>query len=830
MLQLGDLLAGAAPQSPLVLSQGDQEFTAVAHDSRNVVGGELFVAIRTATGDGHTFIAEAFARGATGFLVDRPVDDLLPWSAAGWEGREPTVVRVASCREALVDWAAMRLAKSELVVVGGSLGKSTAQAALLAAWRAECRDQVVGNGDRNDSLGIPIALAAGPPRPARVVLEVVAADRREERLLSRMLNPGVVCITTTADAASLYWRSPAALAEQMARMLPDDAALVLPISDPVLQRRFRGHLQFTFGALGSGARVEVGPPASDPGPFWPDRWRCRVVIGKRRWEVPAALHPRVAPPAWGAALAALLALGFEPDRAVASLSELGPLPGRLAVLRGAAGGVVLDDSVDATPLSVELAAEALEALPGPRLAVVGADLTRRRIWPGSGLLVLNEHSVSAGGRARPGLDTAATLGAAEASAVPVLASGGSVLVKGTVAQRLERLAAHLAVPGSPLLRQERGRQLLGFRSSQRPTWVEVDLAALAANVAAVVSELKPVPLMAVVKADAYGHGAVQVARTALASGAEWVATATLAEAAQLRGAGIEAPCLVLGYTPPSQVAEAVGLGLVVTVFDQEVMAALEAAGERADRPVRAHLKVDTGMSRLGIAPEAVGAFVAPAGSHPHVDLDGIYTHFRKGQDAASAAKQLERLLAAVRLAEAQGHRFRLRHAASSAAWRHLPAARLDLVRCGGELLGLRTADGRRRQPVLSFKTTVAQIHDLDAGTYVGYGDAFRADRAMRVATISVGYGDGFRRGPSNWAAVLIRGRQHRLVGDVSMDMAMVDVSDDPAVSRGDPVVLIGRQGDSEITAEDVASRLGTINYEVVTQILARVPREAAGSG
>jgi len=357
--------------------------------------------------------------------------------------------------------------------------------------------------------------------------------------------------------------------------------------------------------------------------------------------------------------------------------------------------------------------------------------------------------------------------------------------------------------------------------------VEVDLEALAANVAEVVADLRPVPLMAVVKADAYGHGAVQVARTALRSGAEWVATATVAEAASLRAAGIDSPCLVLGYTPPSQVLEAVAAGLVLTVFDREVLSALQAAGERLGTVAKAHLKVDTGMTRLGIGPDQVAAFCSWAGALSQVELEGIYTHFRKGQHEGAVREQLSRLLGAVQLASAQGYQFRYRHAANSAAWRTVPEARLDLVRSGAELLGLLTSDGRRRRPVLSFMTTVAQLHHIEQGSHVGYGDGFQAEQAMTVATIPVGYGDGFRRGPSNWAEVLIRGRRHQLVGDVAMDMAMVDVTDDPAVSRGDQVVLIGSQKRARITVEEVAERSGTINYEVVSQILPRVPREVA---
>jgi alanine racemase len=521
---------------------------------------------------------------------------------------------------------------------------------------------------------------------------------------------------------------------------------------------------------------------------------------------------------------------------IAALADVCTLPGRLSTLSGRLGGILLDDTIDATPSSMGLALEALEAMPAPRLAILGEEWGQvaasrrraRRRGPGPRVVLVGDgRSVGvlpAGSATGPPPQSLAE--AAEAAA-DVLSLGGTVLLKGTSRERLERVTGRLAADGSSLVRQQPGHLLMSFRSARRPTWVEVDLEALAANVSEMASELQPVPLMAVVKADAYGHGAVQVARTALRSGAEWVATATVAEAATLRAAGIRSPCLVLGYTPPQQVTEAVAAGLVLTVFDLEVLAELEAAGERLRTVARAHLKVDTGMTRLGIAPGDVAAFCDSARALPHVALEGIYTHFRKGQDAGVAWEQLRRLLGAVELASRHGHRFRLRHAASSAAWKTVPEARLDLVRCGAELLGLRTADSRRRRPVLSFKTTVAQLHGIDRGSYVGYGDAFQADGQLTVATIPVGYGDGFRRGPANWAEVLIRGRRHRLVGDVAMDMAMVDVTGDPAVSRGDQVVLIGSQGDDQITAEEVGERSGTINYEVVTQILPRVPREIA---
>ncbi|HUY10183.1 MAG TPA: alanine racemase [Candidatus Dormibacteraeota bacterium] len=364
-----------------------------------------------------------------------------------------------------------------------------------------------------------------------------------------------------------------------------------------------------------------------------------------------------------------------------------------------------------------------------------------------------------------------------------------------------------------------------FRSGQRPTWIELDLDALARNVAVVVDELAGVPLMAVVKAGAYGHGAVAVARTALRHGASWVATATVAEALELRHDGIAAPILVFGYTPPEQVGEAVAGRLAVTLFDREVLAALDRAGANQGRPATAHLKLDTGMSRLGIQPEEVAEFLEAARQFKHVELEGCYTHFRRGSDREVTQVQLARFQTGLEQAAAVGHHFRLRHAANSAAWHTVPEARLDLVRCGVELLGLRTPDGRQREPVLSFRTTVAQVRSINAGDYVGYAGKFQAERTMTIATLPVGYGDGFRAGPRNWGSVLIGGQERRLLGDPCMDMSMVDVTEPPGVAAGDIVTLIGTDGGQRLSAELIAERLGTNNYEVVTQLRGRVPRE-----
>jgi alanine racemase len=809
MLELDELLEALSSVRPVVLSRGPREFSAIGHDSRNLKGGELFAALRSATGDGHAYAGDAVRRGALGLLVDRPGEELgLPATT------ELTEIMVPDVREALEAFGQWRLRARRTVVVAGSLGKSTAQACLVAAWGRASGAAVVANGDRNDSLGIPLALSeARGPRSGPAVIEAVADGSLEERRLARMVRPELVCLTSLDDARSLYWSSTRALAAQLARMWASGARLVAPLASAPLLGRW-GSGAVCFGPLGSGAEVEVG--AEGKGPSWPDRWACRVRARGRSWDVLTALHPRLAEVGFGVAVGCLLALGEDLERGVEGLTQVSPLAGRLRLLATKGSGWLLDDSFDMSPASLDLAGSALSRLQPPRLALIGRGREGGRLprWKFAEVAGVVPSTA-------PDWEGGIGLRSAEDRARRVLEVGGSVLIKGPAGSRMERLVAALGPPGTPVVRPEPGREPVRFRSPRRPTWVEIDLAALAENVREVVSELEGVQLMAVVKADAYGHGAVQVARTALASGASWVATATLAEAAELRDSGVTSPCLVLGYTPPDQVELAVRMGLTITAFDREVLEALAAAGGRVGRRVAAHLKVDTGMSRLGVAPEGVRQLIDFAADA--VDLEGIYTHLRKGEDPAASEVQLRRFHRA--LEAAQGGAFRVRHVASSSGWVTRPDARFDMVRLGGELLGLRTADGRRRRPVLAFKTTVAQVRWVEEGAYVGYGDRFRAGRRTRIATIPVGYGDGFRRGPATWGSVLIRGQEQPLAGDVCMDMAMVDVTADSQVARGDEVVLIGRQQGAELTVEHVADRLQVLNYELVTQILPRVPRE-----
>lgn len=367
----------------------------------------------------------------------------------------------------------------------------------------------------------------------------------------------------------------------------------------------------------------------------------------------------------------------------------------------------------------------------------------------------------------------------------------------------------------------------------RPTWIEVDRAALTNNVQQIRRLAPTCRLMAVVKANAYGHGAVAVAQTVLAAGADCCAVATLAEALELRQAGIRAPILVLGYLPVWQVDEAVRHDVTVTVFDLETVQALDRAARAAGRPAQVHVKVNTGMNRLGLPLQAVGEFLTMLHDFEHVTVEGIFTHFATSDtDRDFARLQFSRFATLLQELEQAGLRPPVAHAANSAAILTLPETHLDLVRCGIALYGLDpdvegTPLPPEFRPALSWKAQVAQVSFLQPGDGVSYGREFVAAAPMTVAVLPVGYADGFPRRPFTWGSVLIHGEFAPILGRVCMDQCVVDVTaiaEHAPVRQGDEAVLIGRQGEQELSAQEVGRRLGTINYDVVSRILGRVPR------
>jgi alanine racemase len=367
----------------------------------------------------------------------------------------------------------------------------------------------------------------------------------------------------------------------------------------------------------------------------------------------------------------------------------------------------------------------------------------------------------------------------------------------------------------------------------RPTRAEIDLDALAHNLAVVRAAAPASRVLAVVKADAYGHGLLPVARRLAREGIDGFGVALVEEGLALRDAGIEVPILVLNGIYDGAHAATLRARLTPVVYDLADVWAFEAAAARVERPAEIHLKLDTGMSRLGVPLDALDAFLDGLERAERVRVGGLMTHLSSAEDDAEATReQLARFRAARARVEARGHRPRTVHVANSAATLLRDEARFDLVRAGVVLYGVRPgpAVDAALKPVMRVVTSVARVIRVEPGTAVGYGRTWRAARPSRIATLAIGYGDGLMRHLSNRGEVLIRGRRCPIVGLVSMDLTGVDVTDLDGCERGEEAVVLGAQGDDVLRAEEVAQAAGTIGYEVLCSIAPRVPRVYVGRG
>ncbi len=369
----------------------------------------------------------------------------------------------------------------------------------------------------------------------------------------------------------------------------------------------------------------------------------------------------------------------------------------------------------------------------------------------------------------------------------------------------------------------------------RPTVAEISLASISHNMGALRRRIGPGPeIMAVVKADAYGHGAVQVATTALTSGASWLGVALVEEGVALRKSGIIAPILVLGQLFSVQARRALRYGLSCTVSTYDFAEALSVAATQEGKKGKCHIKVDTGMGRLGVGPRQAASFVKRVAMLPNIEIEGIFTHFSGADldDKSFAREQLSRFVDVLEALRKAGIEVQFRHAANSAACVDMPEAWLDLVRPGIIIYGLSPFSSARFQqvrkemdlrPALSLKTRVCFVKRCPAGAPISYGGTYVTKEESVIATLPIGYADGLSRALSNRGEALIRERKLPIVGRVCMDQCMVNAGD-LDIEVGDEAVLIGSQGTETIAAEDVADKLGTISHEVVCGLSKRVPR------
>ncbi len=852
MINLYDILEAADGQ--LFGDSAAVIFTDFCFDSRRVAQGELFVAVKTERGDGHYYMREAVEGGALGILCNRPPD---------FDTSDLTVIVVRDVEAALLNWARTVLRRLGTTVIGvtGSSGKSTAKEAIAAVLSTRYR-VYKSPGSFNGRFGLPIALGKLSAEDKLAVLEFGVDHFGEMAELIGATNPIVGVVTSVSYSHTDRLGSLENIAAEngvLVEQLPENGLAVLNYDDDYVRAmasRSKAHvltvgLDRHGGAFGADFMAYNLLIARDKTGFDLLHERKRY-IGK--WVPLLGAHQ-----IYGvlAALAVGSAYGVPLDEGLRALTDLRALPGRMNPLEGRGRCLLVDDSFNANPASMLAALDWLEV-------VRGAGSSGRVIFIMGDMDELGGHAITShrdiGKRAAEVADMLITSGELAAVAARAaldhgmerhrvkvtftpqdaanviaesLAPEDLVLIKGSPGARMEQVTRLLLAHEEDvqfLPRQEGAYETVWVNRPSRPTWIEVDKTAIAHNIQRIREIIGPeVNLLAVVKGNAFGHGAVAVSTTALLNGAAYLGVASVNEASELRDAALDAPILVMGYTPPWAVRQAVRYNLTLTLYDLETARSYDRAAREMNATVNVHVKIDTGMSRLGLLPDQVTQFFRSLRALRNLQIEGLFTHFSTADsDPDYAREQLRIFDDSLNLLKASSLQFKYIHAANTAAALNIPESRFNMVRIGIGLYGLNPSPETPLppdfRPALTWKTTIAQIKTLPSNTFVGYGNTYRTRAAERIAVIPVGYADGFRRAPNNWGEVLVSGQRAPLVGRVSMDMSMINVTDITDVNLGDEVVLIGKQGNEQITVEEVAERLGTINYEVVSTILARVPR------
>ncbi len=865
MIHLNDLLE--ATGGYLYGPAHTRHFTDFCFDSRRAEQGQLFLAVKTAKADGHDHIIEAIEGGATGIVCQSPPD---------LQGLAVNCLVVPDTERALTDWARFILRKTRIPVVGitGSTGKTSTREAVAAVLSR--RFHVFHNpANYNGRFGLPIALGRMTPEHQVAVLEMACDSFDEIAHLAELTQPRVGIVTAVNHAHLAFLGSLEAIAQEKGRLLEalppaeQEGLAILNYDDPWVRRmreRTRARV-VTFGFSpdadlvasnirpdreGTTMLVHLAGAQGTGYTGYPARDEIRIGLLGRHHAYTAL-----------AAISAGIAYQIPWEELLAGLESLRPMPGRLNPLPGLNDSLILDDSYSACPASMRAALHTLDDLAKRerpyrtirRIAILG-DMGQLGSYQSEGhqmvgraaaahvdlLVTVGEQAeqiARAAQEAEEPLSEGVIITYSPAEAVrhlkEHLTPDDIILIKGDVQARLERAArALLRAPDRDAMRLPRADAVwdqVRVTQPARPTWLEIDVDAIAQNVRIIKEIIGPsVRMLAVLKADAYGHGAIKVARTALNNGATYCGVASVNEAVRLRQAGISAPVLVLGYTPAWQAREALLQDITITLYDQDVARAFSRAAVELHAEARAHIKVDTGMGRLGLLPEQVLEFVQSVRRLPGLTLEGMFTHFSVADedDLSYTRQQVECFKGVLESLRAQGITFPLIHAANSAALLRLPESRFTMVRLGLAMYGLAPSpavplpSGMRR--ALTWKTTIAQVKTLPSGSFVSYGNTYQTKELETIAVIPVGYADGFRRTPQHWGEVLVGGQRAPIVGRVCMDQTMIHVSHIPDVRVGDEVVLIGSQGEQTITVEEIAERLGTVNYEVVSVIMARVPR------
>ncbi len=828
-----------------------EQFAEFCHDPRFAAPNQLFVALRTAAGDGHRFIEDAIDAGVSGVLCQHPPT----CNVTGI-----TVVLVGDTGAALAQWASYVLRQYGTTIIGvaGAIGKSSTLSAISAVLSTKYT--VYYNAEALPGRdGLALGLGGLGPEHQAVVIELAPLHSGELADMLAVAPPHVGVVTrlnagATSTAETAFTENSV---QQLAAALPENGALVLNAADARLRDMIpsllRGSITFTQDMADK-------TPAADftavNVQYFVDKVGFDVMHQSQ--QIRGCWTPALGEPGLTAALAALaVAYIFEVPlpEALRALKDVRPLPGRLMMLDALSGAAMLDNTYNATPASMLASLDLLSAIEvgtGRRILALGdldspahgSSAAHRMIGERAAqvadwLLVLGERAIEAGRFARQtGLvaDRVDVFYRHEDLAVTLresLKPDDVLLVAGSRQSHMERICGLLLANRDDrswlVQRQTQTGEVTAARTTAT-SWIELDLAALAFNLREICRRVgSKCSIIAVVQSNAYGHGLLPVAVTALHNGASMLAVQSLEEGIELREAGVKQPVLLLGSVSSAGIEEVVRRELIMTVYDRESARILARAAGRLKRTALVHIRVDTGTGDLGLLPQNVVPLVRDLIHMDGLKIDGLYTDFAAADtllEVAATQEQLERFKTVYNSIRATGLAIPHIHAANSAAIFTLPASYFTAVRPGIALYGLHPSidvsvpTSFRR--VLSWKTRVVQVRTLPGNWYAVSSATPRAE--MKVAVIPVGYADGFRAAPRNWGEVLINGQRAAILGHVSMDHTVVYVSHLPEVEVGDEVVLIGRQGAEEITAEDVARRLDTSNYEVVAGIAPSVPR------
>lgn len=866
MINLYDILEAADGQ--LFGEAVSQIFTDFCFDSRRAEPGQIFVALKTNQGDGHDYMEEAVHKGVTGIMCTNPPT---------FDTEGLTVIVMRDVERALLRWTERIIKKFGTSIIGvtGSSGKSTTKEAIARVLSTKY--SVYKNpGSYNGRFGLPMALGKLTGDHQLAILEYGIDQYGEMQEMVQAAHPMIGVVTSVGHAHLDKFGTLENIAAEkgvLIEKLPPDGIAILNYDDPLvrqMQRRTQAATMTisvdltgdSFGADLTAYNVVAGRFKTG----FDLRFGAQRFVGK--WTPLLGAHQLYSALA---AIAVGLCFQIPVEESLRALTEQEHLPGRLRPLQGVHGCQLIDDTYSANLESTLRALDWLETATRPttihpsttthipeesvkpRIFFIMGDITglgatasrshrdigKRTAEVADFLVTKGEHAAeiarSAQEHGLPMTNIHMTYSAQDAAQAIKnhVTARDIVLVKGSQAARMERVVRELLFDpedSASVPRSESAYDSVWMDRPARPTWLHIDMDAIANNVRRL-KELvgESVALMAVVKANAYGLGAVAVSTTALMNGASYLGVASINEAIDLREAGITAPILVLGYTPAWAAGLAIRHNVTVTLYDLDMMRAFERSAAEMNSNLRAHIKIDTGMGRLGLLPDDVALFFRAATRLKHIEIEGIFTHFSSAEsDRNYTTFQIDTFKHVLEPLLASGYQFRYIHAANSAGLLNYPDAHFNMVRAGIAVYGYQPSSRSPLpddfRPALTWKTTIAQVKRFPEGSFIGYGKTYITSGFEKIAVIPVGYADGFRRAPQHWGHVLVHGQLAPIVGRISMDQTMINVTQIDDVKIGDEVILIGRQGEEEISVEAVAERLGTINYEVISTILARVPR------